>query len=134
MIGGSSEKKTIPLAAEHFDHLNIIAGFDQLPHKVRVVKESCEKIDRDPGTLETSTPVMAIIDETVTTDQIPDDFKQQAVFGGPEQVVEQLKTKVLDAGVDGVVLSPITTLWLHRGGITAGRGKVEAAPRRLNTL
>ena len=134
MIGGSGEKKTIPLAAEHFDHLNIIAGFDQLPHKVRVVKESCEKIDRDPGTLETSMLVMAIIDETVTADQIPDDFKQQAVFGGPEQVVDQIKTKVLDAGVDGVILSPITTLWLHRGGITAGRGKVEAAPRRLNTL
>src|SRR5215213_11242994 len=42
MIGGSGEKKTIPLAAEHFDHLNIIAGFDQLAHKVRVVNESCE--------------------------------------------------------------------------------------------
>ncbi|MBJ7386371.1 MAG: TIGR03560 family F420-dependent LLM class oxidoreductase, partial [Mycolicibacterium sp.] len=29
MIGGSGEKKTIPLAAKHFDHLNIIAGFDE---------------------------------------------------------------------------------------------------------
>ena len=35
MIGGSGEKKTIPLAAKHFDHLNIIAGFDELPRKVR---------------------------------------------------------------------------------------------------
>ena len=34
MIGGSGEKKTIPLAAKHFDHLNIIAGFDELPRKV----------------------------------------------------------------------------------------------------
>ncbi len=30
MIGGSGEKKTIPLAAKHFDHLNLIAGFDEL--------------------------------------------------------------------------------------------------------
>jgi alkanesulfonate monooxygenase SsuD/methylene tetrahydromethanopterin reductase-like flavin-dependent oxidoreductase (luciferase family) len=119
MIGGSGEKKTIPLAAKHFDHLNLIAGFDQLPQKVRVVKESCEKIGRDPGTLETSTLVMAIIDETVTADQIPDDVKQQAVFGGAEQVVDQIKTKVLDAGVDGVILSPITSLsGYHPGGIT----------------
>jgi len=126
MIGGSSEKKTIPLAAEHFDHLNIIAGFDQLPHKVRVVKESCEKIDRDPGTLETSMLVIAIIDDTVTADQIPDDFKQQAMFGRPEQVVDQIKTKVLDSGVDGVILSPITSLsGYHPGGITAVAEKLK---------
>ncbi len=54
MIGGSGEKKTIPLAARHFDHLNIIAGFDELPRKVAVVKERCEEIGRDPATLETS--------------------------------------------------------------------------------
>ena len=36
MIGGSGEKKTIPLAAKYFDHLNVIAGFDELPRKVQV--------------------------------------------------------------------------------------------------
>src|SRR6185312_10072130 len=55
MIGGSGEKKTIPLAAKHFDHLNIIAGFDALPKKVKVLRERCEEIGRDPATLETST-------------------------------------------------------------------------------
>jgi F420-dependent oxidoreductase-like protein len=120
MIGGSGEKKTIPLAAKEFDHLNIIAGFDELPRKVAVVKESCEKIDRDPATLETSMLVIAIIDENVTADAIPDDFKQQAVFGSPEQVADQIKTKVLDAGVDGVILSPVTSLsGYHPGGATA---------------
>lgn len=110
MIGGSGEKKTIPLAARHFDHLNIITGFDELPRKLSVVKEACEKIDRDPATLETSMLVIAIIDENVTADAVPDDFKQQAVFGSPDQVVEQIKTKVLDAGVDGVIISPVTSL------------------------
>jgi F420-dependent oxidoreductase-like protein len=120
MIGGSGEKKTIPLAARHFDHLNIIAGFDELPRKVAVVKERCEEIGRDPATLETSSLVIAIIDENVTADVIPDDFKQQAVFGSPEQVVEQIKTKVLDAGVDGVILSPVTSLNGYQpGGVTA---------------
>ncbi len=126
MIGGSGEKKTIPLAAKHFDHLNIIAGFDELTRKVRVVKESCEKIDRDPATLETSTLVIALIDENVTAEAIPDDFKQQAVFGGPEQVAEQIKTKVLDAGVDGVILSPVTSFsGYHPGAITAVAEKLK---------
>jgi F420-dependent oxidoreductase-like protein len=120
MIGGSGEKKTIPLAARHFDHLNIIAGFDELPRKLAVVKERCEEIGRDPATLETSMLVIAMIDESVTADLIPDDFKQQAVFGSPEQVAEQIKTKVLDAGVDGVILSPVTSLSGYQpGGVTA---------------
>jgi F420-dependent oxidoreductase-like protein len=110
MIGGSGEKKTIPLAAKHFDHLNIIAGFDELPRKLAVVKEACEKIDRDPATLETSMLVIAMIGDGITADQIPEDFRQQAVFGTPQQVADQIKTKVFDAGVDGVILSPVTSL------------------------
>ena len=120
MIGGSGEKKTIPLAAKHFDHLNIIAGFDELPRKLQVVKENCEKIDRDPATLETSMLVVAIIGEGVTAEFIPEDFRQQAVFGSPEQVAEQVKEKVLDAGVDGVILSPVTSIdGYHPGQVTA---------------
>jgi F420-dependent oxidoreductase-like protein len=119
MIGGSGEKKTIPLAAKHFDHLNIIAGFDELPRKVAVVKENCEKIDRDPATLETSALVIAIIDENVTADFIPEDFRQQAVFGSAEQVADQIKTKVFDAGVDGVIISPVTSINGYQpGGVT----------------
>jgi F420-dependent oxidoreductase-like protein len=125
MIGGSGEKKTIPLAARHFDHLNIIAGFDELPRKVAVVKENCEKIDRDPATLETSILAVAIIDENVTADFIPEDFRQQAVFGSPEQIVDQLKTKVLDVGVDSVILSPVTNINGYQpGGITAVADKL----------
>lgn len=54
--------------------------------------------------------VVAMIDENVTGDVIPDDFKQQAVYGSAEQIVDQIKTKVLDAGVDSVILSPVTSL------------------------
>jgi F420-dependent oxidoreductase-like protein len=126
MIGGSGEKKTIPLAAKHFDHLNLIAGFDELPRKVAVVKERCEEIGRDPATLETSMLVIAIIDENVTADLVPDDFKQQAVVGSPEQVADQIKTKVLDAGVDGVIISPVTSLNGYQpGAITAVAEKLK---------
>jgi F420-dependent oxidoreductase-like protein len=120
MIGGSGEKKTIPLAARHFDHLNIIAGFDELARKIEVKNRVCEEIGRDPATLETSMLVIAMIDENVTADMVPDDFKQQAVVGSADQVAEQIKTKVLDAGVDGVILSPVTSMnGYHPGGITA---------------
>jgi F420-dependent oxidoreductase-like protein len=119
MIGGSGEKKTIPLAAKYFDHLNIIAGFDELPRKVAVAKDRCEEIGRDPVTLETSVLALALIDENITADTIPDEFKQQAVFGSPDQIADQIKTKVLDAGVDGVILGADTFNGYKPGGLTA---------------
>jgi F420-dependent oxidoreductase-like protein len=116
MIGGSGEKKTIPLAAKHFDHLNVIASFDELPRKVQVVKEACEKIGRDPATLETSMLVMVLADENVTADMVPEDFRGNVAFGSPEQIAEQVKTKVIDAGIDGVILSPVTNVTGYRPG------------------
>jgi F420-dependent oxidoreductase-like protein len=124
MIGGSGEKKTIPLAAKYFDHLNIIAGFDELARKIDVVKKSCEEIGRDPATLETSMLLFAIIDENATADFIPDNVRQQAVFGSPEQVADQIKTKVLDAGVDSVILSPVTNIDGYHPGRVAALGPI----------
>lgn len=119
MIGGSGEKKTIPLAARHFDHLNIIANFDELPRKLDVLRQECERIDRDPATLETSMLVIALIGEQFTADAIPPDFQNRAVFGSAEQIAEQLKAKLFDTGVNGVILSPVTIGGYVPGGITA---------------
>jgi F420-dependent oxidoreductase-like protein len=105
MIGGSGEKKTIPLAAKHFDHLNIIAPFDALPGKVKVVRERCEEIGRDPATLETSTLITVVVDDKATPDQIPEDFRARSAIGTPEAIAEQIKTKVFDAGVKGIVFN-----------------------------
>jgi alkanesulfonate monooxygenase SsuD/methylene tetrahydromethanopterin reductase-like flavin-dependent oxidoreductase (luciferase family) len=64
--------------------------------------------------------VMAMIDQNATEDLIPDEVRQNVVFGGPDQVADQIKSKVLDAGVDGVILSPITSLNGYQpGDITA---------------
>jgi F420-dependent oxidoreductase-like protein len=105
MIGGSGEKKTIPLAARHFDHLNVIAGFDQLPGKVKVVRECCEEIGRDPATLETSILLTVLLDENAKPDQIPAEMSQRMLVGSPDYVAEQVQTKVLDTGIDGVIIN-----------------------------
>ena len=120
LIGGSGEKKTIPLAAQHFDHLNVIAGFDELPAKMKVVRERCEEIGRDPATLETSMLVTAMVDENVTEDFIPEELKQRMVFGGADRIAEQIKTKVFDAGIDGVIMNlPTSIRGYQPGHITA---------------
>ena len=105
MIGGSGEKKTIPLAARHFDHLNVIAGFDELPRKVQVVQQECEKIGRDPATLETSMLITALVADDVKPDQIPAEMNQRMVVGSPDSIADQIKTKVIDAGIDSVIIN-----------------------------
>ena len=105
MIGGSGVKKTIPLAARHFDHLNVIASFDQLPGKVQVARQQCDEIGRDPATLETSTLITVLLDDNVKPDQIPAEMSGRMVMGGADSVADQIKTAVLDAGIDGVIIN-----------------------------
>ncbi|KAA0102148.1 LLM class F420-dependent oxidoreductase [Mycolicibacterium sp. P1-18] len=105
MIGGSGEKKTIPLAVKHFDHLNLIAGFDDLPGKVEVVKRRCEDVGRDPATLETSTLITVIVDEKATLDDVPEGSRQRTAIGAPEAIAEQIKAKVFDQGIGGIIFN-----------------------------
>jgi F420-dependent oxidoreductase-like protein len=124
LIGGSGEKKTIPLAAKHFDHLNVIAGFDELPRKVEVVKQACEKIDRDPATLETSMLVGCLIGDRVTPDLVPEEMKQSMVVGtSAGSVAEQIKTKVLDAGIGGVIVYVPTQVIGYQPGLISALGE-----------
>ncbi|MFL0285738.1 LLM class F420-dependent oxidoreductase [Mycobacterium sp. SMC-21] len=122
LIGGRGEKKTIPLAARHFDHLNIIGGFEELPHKLGVVRDACEKIDRDPATLETSMLLTALVDDRATPDAIPEANRQNMVAGSAESVAEQLKAKVFDVGVDGVIINIPTQVTGYVPGVIAALG------------
>jgi F420-dependent oxidoreductase-like protein len=123
MIGGRGEKKTIPLAVRYFDHFNVMADFDELAAKVAVVKQRCEEIGRDPATLETSMLVTALVDENVTADFIPEDRKQRLVFGGAEQVAEQIKTNIFDAGIDSVIINMPTHLQGYQPGVITALGE-----------
>jgi hypothetical protein len=118
MIGGSGEKKTIPLAVRHFDHLNVIAGFDQLAGKVKVVRERCEEIDRDPATLETSMLVTVLLDDNVKPDQVPDEMGGRMLAGSADLIAEQVQARVLDAGIDGVIIN----MPFYKPGIIAAAG------------
>lgn len=127
MIGGNGEKKTFPLAARHFDHLNIMVGFDELAGKVAVKNRLCEEIGRDPATLETSMLVTALVDKNVTPDFVLDHMKQRMVAGSGEQVAEQIKTNVFDAGIDSVIINmPTSVQGYQPGAITAAGEALKA--------
>jgi F420-dependent oxidoreductase-like protein len=105
MIGGSGERKTFGLAARYFDHLNIIAAFDELPGKVAALAQRCEEADRDPATLETSVLLTVIPDPNFTADMVPAPMRGRMVVGGAEKIAEAVQTNVVDVGIDGVIVN-----------------------------
>ena len=105
LIGGSGEKKTFSIAARYADHLNIIAGFDALPGKLDALAKRCDEAGRDPSTLETSILLTVLVDDNVKPDQVPAEMSGRMLAGSAEQVAEQVQAKVLDAGIDGVIIN-----------------------------
>ena len=105
LIGGSGEKKTFSIAARYADHLNIIAGFDALPGKLDALAKRCDEAGRDRSTLETSTLLTVMLDENATPDKDSAKGSGRMIVGSANHIAEQIQAKVLDVGIDGVVIN-----------------------------
>jgi F420-dependent oxidoreductase-like protein len=104
MLGGGGEKKTFSLAARYADHLNVLTSLAELPRKLDPLAKRCEEHDRDRATLKTSTTVLLVVDDKLTSHDIPTG-PMAAAFGSPQRIAEQIKTNVLDPGIDGVIVN-----------------------------
>ncbi|MFF0491535.1 LLM class F420-dependent oxidoreductase [Nocardia sp. NPDC004068] len=116
MLGGGGEKKTFGLAARFADHLNIICDASELPRKVEALHARCAEVDRDPATLETSFLAFVYLDtdndraRKLYDANVSDAQRAQAdrhFVGGPAEVAEQIQRRVLDHGIDGVIINMV---------------------------
>jgi F420-dependent oxidoreductase-like protein len=109
LIGGRGEKKTFSIAARYADHLNVIAGFDELAGKLEVLAKRCDEAGRDRSTLETSMLLTVMVDDSAgpeaSPDQVPAEMSQRMLAGSPEQIADGIQSKVLDTGIDGVIIN-----------------------------
>ncbi|MCR6491626.1 LLM class F420-dependent oxidoreductase [Cellulomonas sp. P24] len=125
LIGGGGEKKTFRYAARHANHLNLICNASDVPRKLDALDARCDEEGRDRSTLETSFLGFVIVDEDgdaarrmhtemlasrgIVLDTMDAATRRLATdrhfVGSPEDVAEQVKTRVLDAGVDGFVFN-----------------------------
>ena len=106
MIGGSGEKKTSALGRAALRPPQLYRRIrPELPGKVNALAKRCEEIGRDPATLETSFLLTVLLDENAKPDQIPAEMSQRMLVGSAEYIAEQVQAKVLDAGVDGVIIN-----------------------------
>ncbi|NNC13989.1 TIGR03560 family F420-dependent LLM class oxidoreductase [Planctomonas sp. JC2975] len=110
MLGGQGERKTFRLAARYADHMNIICAIEDLPHKVQVLKQRAEEIDRDPATLRTSyLTSVALVETQAEADailaRVPEERRSRAFVGTADVLAERIQEAILGAGVDGVVVN-----------------------------
>ncbi|WP_067569322.1 LLM class F420-dependent oxidoreductase [Nocardia acidivorans] len=130
MLGGGGEKKTFALAARFADHLNIICNASELPRKLDALHARLDEAGRDRASLETSFLAFVIVDEdgdrarkaqadmlarqgitdlsalpVAALRQTPAD---RQFAGTPDEVAEQLQSRVLDHGIDGLIVNLVT--------------------------
>ncbi|WP_280254615.1 LLM class F420-dependent oxidoreductase [Nocardia wallacei] len=143
MLGGGGEKKTFGLAARFADHLNIICDAPELPGKIEALRQRCAEVGRDPATLETSFLAFLILDEDgdraralqddllrkqaardpsgPSVEELRETVGHRQFVGAPDDVAEQIQRRVLDHGVDGVIVNMVTNG--HEPGVLELAGK-----------
>lgn len=125
MLGGQGERKTFRLAARWADHMNIICPIGDLPHKLEVLAQRAEEIDRDPATLKTSYLASVMLVETAAEAdaalaRVPEARRGQVFVGTADQIAERIHETVLAAGVDGLIVNaPING---HVPGVVSALG------------
>lgn len=119
-IGGAGEKVTLRIAAQHADGWNVpFIAPDAYRHKVQVLGEHCERLGRDPSTIEKSVNLtLAWSDEELRErfGGMADYIRPSALTGSNAEMVDRVGEYV-DAGAHWVMLAlraPFDVLGVER--------------------
>jgi F420-dependent oxidoreductase-like protein len=114
LVGGSGERKTIPLLARYADACNFFGDVKTIRHKLTVLEQACEKVGRDPAEItKTRLGSLVIADSSDAVERktqelrargLPEARLATAVSGDPDTVLEQVDG-YLEAGLDGLLFN-----------------------------
>ncbi len=118
MIGGQGEKKTLRLVAQYADESNLVGANADIPRKLEVLAEHCERVGRDrseitvtklmmvavaPTQEELDADFAAIAERKGWNDAVVQGAKQALITGDPDTVGEILQDAVAK-GLDGLAV------------------------------
>ncbi|MFV2171832.1 LLM class F420-dependent oxidoreductase [Actinomadura sp. LOL_016] len=86
LVGGTGEKKTLRFVAKYADACNIFDG-DELPHKLDVLREHCEREGRDYADIEKTS--LTYFQETPSVDAAVDTVGRLAEAGVDQVIFSQ---------------------------------------------
>ena len=115
LVGGSGERRTLRLVAEHADACNLFGEPAVVAHKVAVLREHCVAVGRDPTAVSVShlgtvlvgddlDHVGALVERTRPPRTSTERHARNVHAGTVEQHVARV-ARYTDAGVDHVIVS-----------------------------
>jgi len=116
LIGGSGERRTLRLVAEHGDACNLFGDAATVGHKLDVLARHCEAVGRDPATITKTRLGTLVIGATAAeADRKVRDLaarrgvdeavvRAMVTAGDPEAVVGEI-APFFEAGLDGLVFN-----------------------------
>ena len=109
MIGGGGEKVTLRIVAKYADEWNVWGDVDTLIHKMNVLDQHCEDIDRDPTEIERSAvALMFLTDDEARIKKLKAmDLPMPAIIGNVSEVID-IVSAYRDAGVNELMVPDFT--------------------------
>ena len=125
MIGGAGEKRTLRLVAEHAEESNLPCSLDEVPQKLAALERHCADVGRDRAAIGVSVLFSLVVGRTTAKAEaarnallarrgmdwntLPLPLREQIskvlVMGDPDAVGELVQRKVVEAGLDGLVVN-----------------------------
>jgi F420-dependent oxidoreductase-like protein len=125
LIGGAGERRTLRLVAEYADESNLPCSADELPCKLEALERHCSDVGRERASVGVTWLTSLVVAPTTAAaeaarnamlarrgmdwntlpDQLKDGISRALVLGDPDSVCEQIQTRVVDVGLDGVIVN-----------------------------
>jgi F420-dependent oxidoreductase-like protein len=118
MIGGQGEKKTLRMVAQYADESNLTGEVKDIPRKLEVLAEHCERLGRDRSELVVTKLMMIVIAPTMEeaeadlaaiarvkgwNDGVMDMVRKILIFGDADTVGERI-AEAVGMGLDGITV------------------------------
>jgi F420-dependent oxidoreductase-like protein len=125
MIGGAGERRTLRLVAQHAHESNLPCPLDEVPRKLEALERHCAAQGRERSTVGVSVLFSLVLAQTTERAEaardallarrglqwstLPDAMRagisRALVLGDPDTVGELVQRKVVEAGLDGLVVN-----------------------------
>lgn len=109
LIGGGGEKKTMRIAAQYADEWNVWSTPEIMRQKIGVLKQHCERLGRDVGSIKVSTQALLFMsdDEGFLDNMRKSQMPMASMVGTPKQCGEIL-AEYVEIGVDEFIVPDFT--------------------------
>lgn len=118
MIGGAGEKKTLRMVAQYADESNLTGEVKDIPRKLEVLAEHCERLGRDRREIKVTKLLMIAVAPTMKeleadlaaiakikgwNDAIMDMVRKVLIYGDADTVGERI-AEAVGMGLDGITV------------------------------